>query len=381
MTEFKAGGYKKIFAGTDYEYESFLPSKINKPYKWKDKNIDIFLEKASNRLARLNSYALQMPDINFFIKMHVAKEATTSSKIEGTRTEIEEVFLKKDELVSGKRDDWEEVQNYIKAMNLAISELKKLPLSMRLLKKAHKVLISGVRGKHKKPGHIRKTQNWIGGSNLKNAIFIPPHPDDLPELLTDLEKFWHNHKLQLPDLIKAGISHYQFETIHPFLDGNGRIGRLLITLYLIYIGILDRPVLYLSNFLVKNRTKYFQLLNQVRESNDIDQWLRFFLKGIIDTSEQGVNNLQEAVALKKRYLEVIDEKISSRRQELSKKALFYLFSNPLVSVKELSRKLDVTFPTVNSLVKEMGKAGIIKEITSKQRGRQFKLINYIEIFK
>ncbi len=379
MTQFKAGRYKKV--SIDSNYKSFLPSRINKSYKWKDNRIDMLLEEASNALARLNSYPLQMPDINFFIKMHVVKEATTSSRIEGTRTEMEEVFMDKDQLIVEKRDDWEEVQNYIKAMNLAVSKLEKLPLSMRLIKETHKVLLSGVRGKNKRPGQIRKTQNWIGGNNLRNATFIPPHPDNLPKLLTDLEEFWHNRKLQLPHLIKAGISHYQFETIHPFLDGNGRIGRLLITLYFIYVDILDKPVLYLSDFLSKNRTKYFQLLAQVRESNNMDKWLKFFLRGIIDSSEKGITTLHKAVDLKKNYLETIDKRISSRRKGLSKKALFFLFSNPLVSAKELSKGLNITFPTANSLLKEMENVEIVKEITGKERGRQFQLLGYIEIFK
>ncbi len=380
MVQFKAGTYKKNFAG-DYKYQSYLPAKINKPYQWENEQIDSLLEEASHKLSGLNTYALQTPDIDFFIKMHIAKEATTSSRIEGTRTEIEEVFMKKENIVPEKRDDWEEVKNYIKAMNLAIKEQQDLPLSTRLLKKAHKKLLSGVRGEDKRPGKIRKTQNWIGGKKLENANFIPPHPDDLPELLSDLEKFWHNDKLQLPHLIKAGMSHYQFETIHPFLDGNGRIGRLLITLYLISVGILDKPVLYLSDYFAHNRTEYFQSLTQVRKDNNMDQWLEFFLKGVINTSEQGTETLQKVVALRKDYLELINKKIGTRQQELAQRSLAHLFSNPLVSVQELSNKLEVTFPTANSLLRKMEQAGVIKETTGKQRGRRFKLQGYLDIFK
>jgi len=380
MTKFKSGQYKTNLTGSSYNYKRFMPETINKPYKWHDKDIDLLLEKASSNLSKLNTFALQMPDISFFIKMHVAKEATTSSEIEGTQTNIEEVFIEKENLVPEKRDDWEEVQNYIKAMNLAINKLKDLPLSIRLIKKAHKILLSGVRGEKKNPGQIRKTQNWIGGTNINNANFVPPHPDDLPKLLSDLEKFWHNDKLQLPYLIKTAISHYQFETIHPFLDGNGRIGRLTITLYLIDVSILDKPVLYLSHFLNQNRTKYFQLLSQVRKENNMDQWLKFFLKGVTSTSKKGINTLQKAVNLKRDYDNLINKKVSSRQKKLSKKALSYLLSDPIVTVKELSNELGITFPTANSLLDALEKLEIVKEITGKQRNRQFKLKNYIEIF-
>jgi Fic family protein len=229
-------------------YKSFQPELINRQWQIDSMEIMQLLSQADRELGRLDMYSKYIPDIDLFISMHVLKEATQSSKIEGTQTNMDEVLLAKEDLPLDKRDDWEEVQNYIKALEWAISQLDHLPFSSRLIRKTHGILLQGVRGEKKQPGEFRSSQNWIGGASINDAVFIPPVHTSVPELIGDIEKFLHNDILQIPELLKIGLVHYQFETIHPFLDGNGRIGRLIIPLYLVSKGVLEKPVLYLSDF-------------------------------------------------------------------------------------------------------------------------------------
>ena len=223
---FKPGQYTQ-----QYHYKSFIPTPINESWTWSDPKLNTLLAEANLKLGELNAFSLHVPDIDIFIQMHVVKEATTSSRIEGTKTEVGEAVRRKKDVDPERRDDWQEVQNYIKAINYAIVRLKDIPLSTRMLRETHRILLTGVRGRSKQPGEYRTSQNWIGGGTIRDAVFIPPNHHEVPRLMNDLEKFLHNDVIDVPDLVRIAIAHYQFESIHPFLDGNGRLGRLMITLY------------------------------------------------------------------------------------------------------------------------------------------------------
>jgi len=374
IKDFKAGAIKN---GAGYKY--FLPEKINHSYVWTDETINELLEKASLKIGELNAFSRFVPDTDMFILMHISKEAVVSSRIEGTKTNIEEAFIEENEIDPEKRDDWKEVTNYVKAMNNAIEELKILPLSNRLIRDTHRILLSSGRGKYKNPGEFRKSQNWIGGSSINDAVFVPPASNELPDLLSDFEMFLHNNENKTPHLIKVAIAHYQFETIHPFLDGNGRIGRLFIILYMVANEVLEKPLLYLSEFFEKNRTLYYDNLMKVRLENNLGQWLKFFLTGIIQTATSALDTLNQLIDLK---ANIEKEKIMNmgKRSRTAMELLHYLFKKPVVNVREIQEKTGLSSKAANNLVKEFLNKGILREITGFQRNRIFVFDEYMNLF-
>lgn len=374
MKAFKSGLY--INQGT---HKSFQPEKINRKWALEDIEVINLLSKADRQLGRLDMYSEYIPNIDLFISMHVLKEATQSSKIEGTKTNIEEALQDRSDISEEKRDDWEEVQNYIEALNATIKKLDKLPFSSRLIKQAHKILLQGVRGKHKIPGEFRTSQNWIGGATISDATFIPPIHQEVSELMADLEKFTHNEEYQFPDLLKIALIHYQFETIHPFLDGNGRVGRLMITLYLVEKGILKKPVLYLSDFFEKNRNLYYANLMKVRTENDIKQWFKFFLVGVIETAKKSIETFDQILKLQKEVDEKL-QKLGSRIKN-ARTVISYLYQRPLIDANKVSQITGISPPSAYKLIAELEKLGILEEITGGQRGKQYRFTEYINIFK
>ena len=361
-----------------YQYKSFEPVPVNHEWVWEDATINALLESANRALGELNAFSLIVPDIDLFIEMHVVKEAQTSSRIEGTQTGSGEALMSEEQIQPEKRDDWREVRNYIDAVNIAIAELKTLPLSNRLLKQTHEILMRGVRGEHKQPGEFRTSQNWIGGSSLTDAVFIPPHPDGVPDLMSDLEAFWHNEAIVVPHLIRVAISHYQFETVHPFLDGNGRIGRLLIPLYLVSHGVLAKPSLYLSDFFERNRASYYDALMRVRVSNDLIHWVRFFLQGMAETATRGREVFQQVLILRTEAEHAVPG--LGKRAANARQVLNLLYRKPVVSAADIEKALSVSTPTANALIRDFERLGMLQEITGQQRGRAYAFDRYLRLF-
>jgi len=373
MKEFESGQY--ISQGY---YKSFQPTLINRQWKLENMEVLKLLSQADRELGRLDMYSNYIPNIDLFISMHVLKEATKSSKIEGTQTNMEEALFNKEDIPAEKHDDWQEVQNYINALESGIQSLDKLPFSSRLIRKIHQVLLQGVRGEKKQPGEFRTSQNWIGGATISDALFVPPVHTEVPMLMSDLEKFIHNESLYFPELLKIALVHYQFETIHPFLDGNGRIGRLMIPLYLVNKNILKKPILYLSDFMERNRQLYYDNLMNVRQSNNITQWFKFFLVGVIETARMGISTFDGIMMLQKQN-EVKIQTLGSRAAN-AQKVTNFLYQKPLVDAEKVSNITGLSMPSAYKLIVKLENLKILKEITGGKKGRQYVFENYLGLF-
>ena len=337
------------------------------------------LSEADRSLARLDGMTQILPDLDFFIYMYIKKEALLSSQIEGTQASLEGVLeFEADLTPKGENtDDIKEVINYQKAMNYGISRLKEFPMSARLIKEIHAVLLNETRGREKNPGEFRISQNWIGppGSTIETAAYVPPPKDEIGGLMADLEKYMHDGGRITP-LEKIAVIHYQFETIHPFLDGNGRIGRLLITFYLLWKNILASPVLYLSYYFKKNRREYYEKLNDARNNDGIEEWIKFFLKGIIEVSGDASLTAKQIIALKENLIEKYSP-VSVHAVRL----INYLFHFPFVNSRKVAQYLKVSKQTALILIKEFEKNGVLKEFTGKKRWKEYLFLDYVALIK
>ena len=379
MNTKRAGKYVKQLSG----YRAFIPNPLppDPPIKY-DGELRNLLSQADRALARLDGITTILPNPELFVGMYVKKEALLSSQIEGTQASLEGVLKFEANLTPSEDiNEIKEVVNYIKALNYGMKRLEELPISNRLIKEIHRILITGTRGIDKTPGEFRRSQNWIGpaGANLNEATFVPPPPDIVPELMSNLEKFIHR-KDDIPPLIKIAFIHAQFETIHPFLDGNGRIGRLLITFYLYWEGILTRPLLYLSFYLKKHRNEYYDWLMKVRLKGEWEMWLKFFLNGVIEVSREASETAKRIIDLKEKLIKKLIEKRIASGYAVG--LIDMLFSMPIITSRDVQSKLNVgSKDTVNKLIKKFIDIQILKEISGKKRYKKYLFSDYIEIIK
>ena len=374
----RAGHYKSNLSG-EMAYKSFVPNPLPPaPPIELTEDIISLLVKANSQLAVLESVATRIPNVELFVSMYVRKEALMSSQIEGTQATLEDVL---DPMLDANTNrNVADVVNYIKATEFAINRLQTLPLCNRLIKETHAVLMEGVRGQEKSPGEFRYSQNWIGGqgSTLKNARYIPPSPDDMQDAMSDLEKYI-NADDNLDALIRVALIHYQFETIHPFLDGNGRVGRLLITLFLMEKKVLSTPALYISYFLKKNRVEYYDRMTEVRTKGNYEQWVKFFLQAIMESAEDATATIDELIALHDTNVSVI-----SKLGRAAKNAVLvfnYLESNPIIEIRKTAEALGITFNTTSSAVNRLVDAGILVQTSDNSRNRTFAYEAYLDILR
>ncbi len=371
--ENRAGKYVKNLSG-ELEYKSFCPTPLPPQIEMDDELINL-LVKANKEIAVLDSISAMIPNMDLFVYMYIRKEAILSSQIEGTQCTLEDLFNPNNTIVKNK--DVPDVVNYIKATEYSLERIKTLPLCNRFLKEVHSILIDNVRGKDKNPGEFRRSQNWIGGqgSTLKDARYIPPNLIDMDNAMSDLEKFINNED-EIDKLIKIALIHYQFETIHPFLDGNGRIGRLLITLYLMENKVLNSPALYISYYLKKNRIEYYDRMTEVRRTGNYEQWIKFFLTAIIEASKDAINTINEITVLHNKNV----EKIGKENKKLLNVFLF-LESNPIVDINKVAKGLSMSFNTAIKYIKILIEYNILKAVGEAERNRVFEYAEYLNILK
>ena len=360
-------------------YKAFIPSLLPpNPAIKIERALSQLLSDANIALGRLDTMGVLLPNIEHVIAMYVRKEALLSSQIEGTQASLEDIFEYESQASSIENiHDVEEVVHYIKALNHGLTRIAEFPMSIRLIKEIHQILLSNSRGAEKTPGEFKRSQNWIGppGSTLMNASFVPPPPKEALDAVGQLELYFHKEHT-LPILINCALIHYQFETIHPFLDGNGRVGRLLITFYLCWKGVMNKPLLYLSYYFKLHRQEYYDRLNMVRFHGDYEQWITFFLKGIIWTSDSALSTTKKVLAIADTHKKLlIEKKISS---PLAIALLDHLFIKPHVSIQEISKKFQTSHQTAQTLITQFVNIGILKEITGRKRGRRYSYWEYLD---
>jgi len=375
----RAGIYVQQPAG----YRAFIPNPLPPdPALAIDPNMQVLLSEADRALGRLDGSIQTLPHPDLFVFMYVRKEAVLSSQLEGTQSSLQDVLTAEAQILAPDRPrDVDEVVNYVKAMNYGLERLKDLPVSVRLIREIHEILLLGVRGRHLTPGAIRTSQNWIGpaGCALQQATFVPPPPHEVAQHLADLERFLHADT-PLPTLVRIALAHVQFETIHPFLDGNGRVGRLLITFLLCQQHVLLKPVLYLSHYFKQHRQAYYERLQAVRDRGAWEDWLTFFLRGVVEVSRQATDTARHILTLRERHRSTITEHFG-RAAGNGHRVLEHLYEHPIVSVNEVQALIGTTYSAANTLVSKFVDSGILNEITGQARNRKFLYQSYVSLFR
>lgn len=376
----RAGYFKSNLSG-DLSYQSFVPAPLPPmpPVELGEEGVNLLIQ-ANRQIALLEGLATRIPNMDLFVSMYVRKEALLSSQIEGTQATLDDVL---DPLLDENTNrNVADVINYIRASEFAIKRLRELPLCNRLIKETHAVLMEGVRGQEKNPGEFRYSQNWIGGqgSILKNARYIPPNPEDMKEAISDLE-IYMNAEDDLDPLIRAALIHYQFETIHPFLDGNGRVGRLLITLFLMEKKILTTPALYISYFLKQNRIEYYDRMTEVRRNGNYEQWIIFFLRAVMESAEDAIHTIDQLTALHEKSIAMLAEGVSKRQLDTLKKLFVYLETNPIIEVKKTSEALKISYNAIARAIVVLVEKGILVQNEKNGKTRIYSYAEYLDILR